>query len=460
MSVHRGRYGRYVHNILSLLDLVLVNLLFWLLCIANPEVSEHYLRLKILLVNISYLPIPFWFSRIRNHRAIHIDRLLSGSIQAVGIHALFFISMLSFLGDNDINATEWLEFYGMMIVCLPTSWAISRMMLKWYRNRGGNFSRVVIVGTNNTAARLNEAMLSDAGYGFKMIGFFGPEPTTALKGDYIGPVDLLDEFVRTNSVDEIYYTMSGEDECTMHKVVKIADDNVVQFYYVPPLSVYIGRRFQMSNIGQVPLLSERRNPMNNPVNKVVKRTFDLLFSTVVLVFSPIVFVPVAIAIKLSSPGPVFFRQERTGYRGRSFKCWKFRTMKVNADSDRCQASKDDPRKTKVGDFLRRTSIDELPQFINVLKGDMSVVGPRPHMLKHTADYSLLIDRYMLRHVVKPGITGWAQVNGFRGQTDELWKMEKRVAHDVWYVENWNFMLDIKIILRTVINAVKGEQNAF
>lgn len=460
MSVHRGRYGRYVHNILSLLDLVLVNLLFGLLCLTNPEVTEQYLRLKILLVNISYLPIPLWFSHIRNQRAIHIDRLVSSSFQAVGIHALFFISLLSFLGDNDINTMEWLEFYGMMAVCLPLSWAMSRILLKWYRNRGGNFSRVVIVGTNNTAVRLNEAMRSDAGYGFKMIGFFGPEPSIPLAGEYIGTVDKLDEYVKANSVDEVYYTMTGEDDETMHRVVKIADDNVVQFYYVPQLSPYMGRRFQMSNIGQVPLLSERRNPMNRPFNKVLKRTFDLVFSSVVLLFSPLVFIPVAIAIKLSSPGPVFFRQERTGYRGRSFQCLKFRTMKVNADSDKCQASKDDPRKTKVGDFLRRTSIDELPQFINVLKGDMSVVGPRPHMLKHTADYSLLIDRYMLRHVVKPGITGWAQVSGYRGQTDELWKMEKRVAFDVWYVENWTFMLDMKIILRTVINAVRGEQNAF
>lgn len=135
-------------------------------------------------------------------------------------------------------------------------------------------------------------------------------------------------------------------------------------------------------------------------------------------------------------------------------------MRVNADSDRLQATKNDPRKTRVGDFLRRTSIDELPQFINVWLGHMSVVGPRPHMLKHTEDYSRLVDRYMLRHIVKPGITGWAQVNGLRGQTDELWKMEKRVDFDMWYVENWTFMLDMKIIVKTVINAVKGEKNAF
>ena len=179
-----------------------------------------------------------------------------------------------------------------------------------------------------------------------------------------------------------------------------------------------------------------------------------------LLFYPLVYIPVAIAIKLSSPGPVYFRQERTGYLGDTFKCLKFRTMRVNANSDKYQATQNDPRKTRVGDFLRRTSIDELPQFINVWRGDMSIVGPRPHMLKHTEDYTRLVDSYMVRHAVKPGITGWAQVNGLRGLTDELWKMERRVEHDVWYIENWTFLLDLKIMVRTVINAVQGEKNAF
>lgn len=146
--------------------------------------------------------------------------------------------------------------------------------------------------------------------------------------------------------------------------------------------------------------------------------------------------------------------------GHEFTCWKFRTMRVNADSDSRQASKNDPRKTRVGDFLRRTSIDELPQFINVLLGDMSVVGPRPHMLKHTEDYSRLIDNYMVRHLIKPGITGWAQVRGFRGQTEELWQMQGRIEHDIWYIEHWSFLLDIKIIIRTMLNALKKDENAF
>ena len=175
---------------------------------------------------------------------------------------------------------------------------------------------------------------------------------------------------------------------------------------------------------------------------------------------PLIYTIIAIGIKITSPGPVYFRQQRTGYKGKPFTCLKFRTMHVNREADTAQATANDPRKTRFGNFLRRTSLDELPQFINVIRGEMSVVGPRPHMLKHTEEYSKLVDRYMVRHFVKPGITGWAQVNGYRGLTDELWKMEKRVQHDVWYIENWTFALDLRIIARTILNVFHGESNAF
>lgn len=194
--------------------------------------------------------------------------------------------------------------------------------------------------------------------------------------------------------------------------------------------------------------------------RAVKRLFDFVFSSVILLLSPLWLLPIAICVKLSSPGPVLFKQKRTGFMGREFNCLKFRTMRVNNESDKLQATKGDPRITRIGEFLRKTSLDELPQFINVFKGEMSVVGPRPHMLKHTKDYSAIIDKYMVRHFIKPGLTGWAQVNGYRGETKELWQMEKRVEYDVWYIENWNFMLDMKIIFLTLIGIFKGDKNAF
>jgi putative colanic acid biosynthesis UDP-glucose lipid carrier transferase len=163
---------------------------------------------------------------------------------------------------------------------------------------------------------------------------------------------------------------------------------------------------------------------------------------------------------MTSPGPVYFKQLRNGMNGKEFTCLKFRSMRVNADAGKVQATKDDPRKTKFGTFMRKTSIDELPQFINVLRGDMSLVGPRPHMLSHTKEYSALINKYMVRHLVKPGITGLAQVTGFRGETKELSQMEGRVRQDIWYVENWSFFLDIRILFLTVYNAIRGDKQAY
>lgn len=173
-----------------------------------------------------------------------------------------------------------------------------------------------------------------------------------------------------------------------------------------------------------------------------------------------IYLIIGTAIKITSPGPIFFKQKRSGEAGKEFWCYKFRSMRVNKDSDTMQATKNDPRKTKLGNFLRKSNIDELPQFINVLLGSMSVVGPRPHMLKHTEEYSKLVDKYMVRHLIKPGITGWAQINGFRGETKELWQMEGRVERDIWYLEHWTFMLDLYIIYKTVKNLIRGDKEAY
>ncbi|TGD82217.1 exopolysaccharide biosynthesis polyprenyl glycosylphosphotransferase [Hymenobacter wooponensis] len=192
-----------------------------------------------------------------------------------------------------------------------------------------------------------------------------------------------------------------------------------------------------------------------------KRAFDFLFSLCVTVLFLSWFIPlIAIIIKLDSRGPIFFKQLRTGKHNKPFYCLKFRSMRLNADADHKQATKGDARITKFGAFMRKTNIDELPQFINVLRGEMSVVGPRPHMLKHTEDYSRLIDNFMVRHLVAPGITGWAQVTGYRGETKETEAMEKRVNTDIWYIKNWSFMLDLKIVLLTVKQTFKGNENAY
>ncbi len=465
MTSHpKGRYGDYIHTALTVVDFVQLNLLFWITLIFNPEIAHSaYTRELWLLVNVSFFPVVYWFARVQTSRTVYMDHILLSAIQAVGIHALFFLSLQAFLGIFVIPWYTYMTFYGMCLVLFPLLWVVERFAIKSLRSHGRNFVRVVIVGNNQTSRRLAAELASDVGFGYRLMGYFDDEATDddPVLGPHLGNIDQLDTYAREHYVSEVYYCISGNHERAIRTVVKMADDSVSQFFYVPQIPRYINRAFEMSHRGRVPVLAIRRNPLKNFLNLGVKRAFDFTFSSIVLLlFFPFVFIPVAIAIKMSSPGPIFFRQKRTGYKGRDFYCYKFRTMKVNVDADRAQATKDDPRKTRIGDILRKTSIDELPQFINVWLGDMSVVGPRPHMLKHTEMYSKLIDKYMVRHFIKPGITGWAQVNGYRGQTEELWQMERRVEYDVWYIENWSFLLDMKIIVRTIINAVKGEQNAY
>lgn len=235
----------------------------------------------------------------------------------------------------------------------------------------------------------------------------------------------------------------------------------MRFYSVPNMNNYLQNKVYLEWVGSVPVLSLRKDRLSSLSNKIIKRTFDLVFSTLFLcTLFPVILIIVTIITKITMPGPVFFRQKRNGLNDKEFYCLKFRSMKVNADADRLQATKDDPRKTKWGNIMRKTNIDELPQFINVFMGDMSVVGPRPHMLKHTIEYSKLIDKYMVRHLVKPGITGWSQVTGFRGETRELKDMKGRIKGDIWYIENWSFWLDLYIIYRTVANVFKGEEKAY
>lgn len=454
--------GRYLPALFTIGEVLVVNLVFWLLTYLYPEtVSEASTARELWLsLNVAAIPacaLPYF--RPHYLRAIRMDLMMRQVLVQAGLHALVFLSLTAFLRITSVMPAAYIVFYLMLLPGLLIFRVAALMVLKEYRRRGFNFTRVVIVGTGPTAMRLYESMRKDSGFGYRILGFFDDEPDPAFSGPYIGPISKLDSFMAENDVRQIFFTLSGQGG-SLEKAVKAADDHIVEFYYVPQLPRTISRRFQLNTIGSIPVMATRPNPLKNILNRGLKRTFDLAVSGTFLLVYPLIYIPIAIAIKISSPGPVYFKQDRTGYRGKSFKCLKFRTMRVNAASDTAQATANDPRKTRLGDFLRRTSLDELPQFINVFKGDMSVCGPRPHMLKHTEEYSALVDRYMVRHAVKPGITGWAQVNGYRGITDELWKMERRVECDVWYIENWTLLLDVKIMGRTVLNAIHGEKNAF
>jgi putative colanic acid biosynthesis UDP-glucose lipid carrier transferase len=246
----------------------------------------------------------------------------------------------------------------------------------------------------------------------------------------------------------------------VHGLISFAENNLIRFKILPDFRGFDNKKIKINFYDNVPVLTIRKEPLENISNRILKRLFDMLFSSlVILLIFPWVFPIIAILIKLSSKGPVFFKQLRSGRDNNAFYCYKFRSMRVNSLADELQAKKNDPRITRIGKVLRKTSLDEMPQFFNVLIGNMSVVGPRPHMLKHTEEYSKVVNNFMVRHFVKPGITGLAQVKGFRGETTDPFLMQKRVEHDVWYIENWSILLDIKVIVLTLWSITIGDENA-
>jgi len=454
----KGRYGYLVNLITTMFDFVLLNVVYVILCCQLDGVEQFKSNTTWLFLNISYLPVLSLFSEVHKQRILFADRLINMLCKAFVVHCLVMMAFMTIIGFDEIPIKVYAYFYIFYYASLALWWNISRRIIKTFRRKGLNFRKIVIIGWNGTSKQLYREFQSDQGYGYRIVGIFDNNRHKDIK--ITGTIADLEAFLKKERVDEIYCSLPSEEE-NVGNVIKIADCNDVEFYYVPMISGFMTTNFKLTSIGDMPILLYRPNPLQRLRNRVIKRIFDIIVSLIAIVLvSCTILIPVIIAIKLSSKGPIFFAQKRTGYRGREFTCYKFRTMRVNAQADTLQATKDDPRKTKVGDFLRKTSIDELPQFFNVLIGNMSVVGPRPHMVKHTDEYRKLIDKYMVRHMIKPGITGLAQVSGYRGQTEELWQMEKRVEYDVKYIESWTLSLDIKIIVRTIINAVKGEKNAF
>jgi len=262
-------------------------------------------------------------------------------------------------------------------------------------------------------------------------------------------------------VNELYIVTQPDFIVDLNYFFELGDKHCMRLKFVPDFSLISKNHFSASNFGNFHVIKPRYEPLQNPYNRLAKRVFDILFSLLVIILILSWLYPLlAFLIKKESKGPVLFKQMRTGKKNEPFWCYKFRSMYINVGDESQQAQKEDARITPIGKFLRRTSLDEMPQFFNVLMGKMSVVGPRPHMIKHTTDYNDHINNFMVRHFVKPGITGLAQVSGLRGETKKVSDMKRRVTTDIRYLQRWSLITDIKICLITVIVTLKGDKNAF
>jgi len=428
------------------------------------------------IVNKKYLPIVLVFNLIwllsANISGLYERVLNKDSIktyQAVIRTYFLFVSIICFtvlflIGTEAYFITRQFLIYSVVLFgFLLGVWKLVFLSLR--RNERAsliNTREVIIIGTGRIGLDLFNFFTNNPDQGYKAIGFFDDEPGKVKdKSLYLGETIECIEYALNNKVNEIFCTLPISKAEVIKKIMFEADKNLIRFKSVPEYFDYDKRPTHIQSLGHIPIISARIEPLENLLSRTKKRAFDIFFSffVIICIFSWL-FPILSVLIKLTSKGPIFFTQVRSGRDNKPFKCYKFRSMRVNGESDNKQATRDDHRITWLGAFMRRTSIDELPQFFNVLIGNMSVVGPRPHMISHTEQYSQLIDRFMVRHFLKPGITGWAQINGLRGETKTVEDMFKRVEADVWYLENWSFLLDLKIIVFTLKNSILGDKNAF
>lgn len=329
---------------------------------------------------------------------------------------------------------------------------------KLYRLEGGNFLNVVVVG-NDKNIKIIQKVFSEPDFAYRYKGYFHNKKSN--KKDYLGKVDQCYEYILANKIEEIYCMVSQLSSEELHKLIDFADNNLKRIKLVPDNKEIFTRAMNVELFGTVPVLNLRNSPLEMNYAKYGKRFFDIIFSSLVLVFILSWLIPLLyILMRTESKGPLFFRQIRHGYNKKPFWCYKFRSMAENEAAHSRMCTRNDPRVTRLGKILRRTSIDELPQFINVLLGQMSVVGPRPHMETHTLEYARSVDKYLVRHFAKPGITGLAQIKGYRGEITCKADIINRTRFDIFYLEKWSPLMDLKIIYYTIYNAITGDEKAF
>lgn len=481
-----------------IIDFIVMNLLIWFFVNFQHVAMGWSWTMKwafLFANNFALLLSELQFSPVVHSRMASAADILRRIVGLALMQMIVAYIMLKGLGTISPSGKVLLSFMLYFLGVLVLLRLVERRMIKQFRIAGRNTRTVTFVGNDPELLAIYDKLVDDHTRGYRFLGYYadadmgewtysqhsGSRNGEELKErdgslesletkerpvlERLGTLqDFLEKMVSNPDElkcgDELYVSLSRRDRDIIKRISSFCDHRVIRFYYVPVSVESLGMRLKKAFLDDVEIFTTHEIPLSSPVNKFVKRLFDVIFSLLFLIPTAILFPFIYIIIKTQSPGPIFFKQKRTGLDGKDFEMLKFRSMHVNADADKVQATKDDPRKYPFGNFMRKSNIDELPQFWNVLMGDMSIVGPRPHMLAHTEQYSQLIDKYMVRHFVKPGLTGWAQVTGFRGETKELWQMEGRVKRDIWYIEHWSIWLDIRIVWLTAKTVIIHDKNAY
>jgi len=458
MTTASGKRTRTNASIISMLqrfsDIFVMFLGLYLLTIlhSQPFSSDRWLMLLTALVLFQMIGGITDF--YRSWRGVSFGSELQLILQNWSISIIITAGIISFMQVIDVDFKSYFIWFGLVTIGFIICRLTIRFLAGSIRKLGYNNRNVAIVGNMPIGMTLARSFIDAPWMGLNVVGVYSDEgdPSSELKNDdipFCGNVEALLADARQGKLDKIYIAMAMSEEQEIRHLVNQLTDTTCSVMLIPDIFTFNVLQSRTEEINGVPVVPLFETPMNG-INMVFKRVEDIIISSLILLFiSPVLFT-IALAVKLTSKGPVIFRQVRYGMDGKPIMVWKFRSMSVMENGDKVvQATKGDARITPIGRFLRSTSLDELPQFMNVLKGDMSIVGPRPHAVAHNEQYRSIIQGYMLRHKVKPGITGWAQINGWRGETDTLEKMEKRIEFDLQYIRDWSIWLDLRIIFLTI-----------
>jgi putative colanic acid biosynthesis UDP-glucose lipid carrier transferase len=421
--------------------------------------SIDYLNIKFTSYIICFWLLISFYTKFYNvYRYTHISRLLSLIFSQFFIFLLAFFSYFTLFREGEYIREQYITVISFTLTIVFFK-SLSFYLLKKYRLSGGNFRSVVVFGDSKSAQNVVSLFSEKQDLGYRFRGFFSDKSSKAKK--YLGSIKAGLKYVLDHEIDEIYCEVNSITSQQLKEIRDFSNKNNVDIRLIPENKAIYSKSFMLEYIGTIPILKPKELPFEKFETHIIKRIFDLIFSFLVITLILFWLMPILwIIVKLESKGPFFFKQIRDGADGKQFYCYKIRSMKVNGDAHRIHATVNDTRITKVGVFLRKSSLDELPQFFNVLLGDMSVVGPRPHMNIHTEKYLKEIENYIIRNSVKPGITGLAQVSGYRGEIKKKSDIENRVRLDIFYIENWSFILDLKIVFQTVFNLFKGQEKAY
>lgn len=449
-----GRYSKFIRPISIFLDLLVISLLS-LYFFRELKLNISY---YILYQTITWLLIAFAVKFYEVFRFTTPVEIISKLFKQFFIFLLIVIAYFPFSKTSIFSGQRIAIFMLISFIIIVGFKYFFFFYLKKYRIlTHSNFRNAVIIGYTPEAIRLKEVFENRKDYGYRFHGFFSDKKQNP---EILGKVEEIKNFILNNKIDEIYCSLNEISNEKLKDLVEFTDEHKKSIKFIPDTKEIFSKNLKLDYYELFPVLSLQKTQLHNPLIKSLKRGFDILFSMIVIILILSWLTPIMIIlILIESKGPVFFKQGRPGINEKQFFCYKFRSMHINGNTEK-EVSRNDPRVTKMGRFMRKTSIDELPQFFNVLFGDMSVVGPRPHLWSQNKSYASKIKKYMVRHYVKPGITGLAQVKGFRGEIETDEDMVNRIKLDVFYIENWSFAMDIKIIIQTVVNIFKGEEKAY